>query len=40
MGVGDKGSEDTTNSQYRNTLGDLYGGLPDLGLFFLVVKLS
>jgi hypothetical protein len=39
-GVGDKGSGDTTNSQCRDTLGDHYGGLPDLGMFFLTVKIS
>jgi hypothetical protein len=38
-GVGDKGSGDTTNSQCTDTLGDLYGGLPDLEIFSLTVKI-
>jgi len=28
------------HKQCRDTLGDLYGGLPDLGIFFLTVKIS
>jgi hypothetical protein len=39
-GVRDKGSGDTTKSQCTDTLGDLYGGLPDLEIFFLTVKIS
>lgn len=39
-GVGDKGLGDTTNSQCTDTLGDLYGGLPELEIFFLTIKIS